>query len=43
VPKLLGKADAWAGYCDAERPLLDAAKKLLKEQRVVRGVRARAA
>jgi bifunctional non-homologous end joining protein LigD len=43
VPKLLGKADAWAGYCDAERPLLDAARKLLKEQRVVRGVRARAA
>ncbi|MEN3953226.1 DNA ligase D [Iodidimonas sp. SYSU 1G8] len=32
VPKLLKKSDPWEGYRDAERPLLDAAKKLQKER-----------
>ena len=32
VPDLLGKTKAWAEYCDAERPLQDAIKKLGKER-----------
>jgi bifunctional non-homologous end joining protein LigD len=28
VPGLLAKTKAWAEYCDAERPLADAIKKL---------------
>ena len=32
VPDLLGKTKAWADYCDAERPLQDAIKKLGKDR-----------
>jgi bifunctional non-homologous end joining protein LigD len=43
VPKLLKKGDPWEGYCDAERPLLDAARKLQKERGGTGRVRGKAA
>ena len=30
APALLAKTKAWADYCDAERPLVDAIKRLKK-------------
>jgi bifunctional non-homologous end joining protein LigD len=36
APKLIARSGAWDGYCDAERPLLDAAKKLAGSGRVSR-------
>jgi len=32
APTLLKKSDAWADYCDGERPFLAAAKKLVAKR-----------